>query len=87
MYYTTAFEQISADNLSLTRWTVIALSGMRFELDSYEVYQRKTKRHAWRIVNAWYRLEQRRNTVEKPNIPVVVKYGVRKLIYDAIEFI
>lgn len=71
----------------MTKWTVIARSGMRFELDRYEVYQRKTKRHAWILVNLWDRIQTRRNTMEKPHIPIDVEYSIRKLICCEIEFV
>jgi len=35
-------------------------------LDDYAIQSRKTKRHGWKTVRMWSRLERRDNTIDRP---------------------
>lgn len=87
MHYIVSYEQSADDCLECKFWQFIALRGMRFELDMYTKYVRKSKRHGWKCVDFWSRIESRRCTIDKPAIPIEVKYGVRQSIISEIDFV
>lgn len=41
-------------------------------LDVFEVHERKTKRHKFKVVSYWSRLSQRDNTIKEPVVPIAV---------------
>lgn len=55
-------------------------------LDSYHFYRRNTKRHAFKAVEWYTRLDQRNNTLKEENVPLPddVKTAALKIFTDKI---
>jgi hypothetical protein len=54
-----AFENLSDDGLTGVRWTFVRLDN-QLVVDSYEEVQRETRRHRFKVIRYWSRLDSRR---------------------------
>lgn len=75
-------------NTGLTRelWRFwLDMGGQRLDLvlDEYHYQTRPTKRHGWKSQSFWKRVDERHNTMLKPNVPrEVAEIATKKFVSD-----
>jgi hypothetical protein len=74
---TITFEDESDDGLSRIRWRFYFSDRMMLIVDGYEEAARKTKRHGFKVVRFWLRLNSRNNSMEKSAVPFTQEVAER----------
>lgn len=84
MYHRITHEIISPDALSKVTYTYVNLDALDWTLDHIAHYARATKRHGWKVVKSWSRLNPRHNTMEREEPGDAVKDALRDAIMDGL---
>ena len=74
------------DDFHALRWTFIEIN-LKIKIDRFEMLQRDTRRHKWRTVEIWDRLDRGRNTINPQRIVVhdELRSHAKKLFVNAVE--
>lgn len=58
----------------------------RVHLAEYRIQERATKRHKWRTVKCWYRLDKRASNIDKPTVPEALQQEALEAIRNLIAY-
>lgn len=88
MTYACIIEKEDDDKLKKVEYRYWQRREMEMELDWIIHYERPTRRHGWKAVRRWSRLNMRYNQIkmERYEPPQWVKDAVRKKVNDALQF-
>lgn len=68
------------------RWWLDEHTGLVLTLDEVVHESRQSRRHGWRVLNRWSRLDQRGNTMERPEVPANVLEEARAKVNAELAF-